>query len=129
MKLNSLIGHTRKPDIKFSRSDGKIDLSSRVAAALHLEDGDVIDIARQGGEFLLYIRYKAAEAQGKHICAAHPSNRLFNTKHYRIYSRVLANIFFDMARDPEAEVLRYPCGEVYVQDEKTVIPIITRCPL
>lgn len=61
-EATKLVNSRRRVDIYF-RSNGKIDISSRVAWALSMSVGDVISLAAIGREFYLYISRKAAEMQ------------------------------------------------------------------
>ncbi len=54
MNARSILGNTRRADISFY-SSGKIDITSRIANALGMVDGDVIDIMMWKGEFYLYV--------------------------------------------------------------------------
>ena len=50
--VRSILGNTRRADISFY-SSGKIDITSRIANALGMVDGDVIDVLTWIGVFYL----------------------------------------------------------------------------
>jgi hypothetical protein len=68
MTITSIISSTRRPDISFYRN-GCIEINARVARQLALSSGDVIDICRDGDEYFLCVRQRAASAVGRHTGA------------------------------------------------------------
>ena len=81
--MKSLLGNrSRRADITFYRN-GRIDITSRIAKALDIRDGDVIDIGYESGEYYLYCSSKApligrheAQCRSTHKGRLHPSNNL-----------------------------------------------------
>lgn len=53
--MESIIGCTRRPDITFY-SDGRIDITARIARQLSLSEGDSIDVGKACSEYFLYVR-------------------------------------------------------------------------
>ncbi len=126
--MEYMLGNTRRPDITF-HSNGRIDVSSRVAKILGLADGDVIDIAYDNVEYYLYVKYKGNTLVGRHEGMIHPTNR---NKHYcnnmRAYSKRLCGLILAMHRG--VSEVRLPVGEVETRlGLGKVLPIIVRCVL
>ncbi len=71
--MQSILGNTRKADITFHRG-GRIHISARIAKSLNLSRGDVVDIATDGGETLLYVKHHAPTV-GRHEGMVFPSNK------------------------------------------------------
>lgn len=88
MTIKSILGNTRRADISFF-SSGRIDITSRIADALCLQEGDVIDIMNEDREFYLYIRIRAADTCGRHEACCYPSKR--GGRHFRTYCRRLSS--------------------------------------
>ena len=87
--MTTLLPNTRRPDVSFY-ANGRIDITARVAKMLSLHENDVIDIALQGGEYLLYRKYKAESLIGRHEAQCHVTKRgLFRSNNIRAYSKRL----------------------------------------
>lgn len=86
-----LLENSRKTDITFWKS-GRIEISSWVARAIGLQNGDVIDIFFDDneGEYYLYVKLRAPLI-GRHVGVAFKSNRSGN--HFRVYSKKIAEFF------------------------------------
>lgn len=67
--MTTTLDNTRKPDITFHR-DGRIDITARVAKALSLRPGDVIDIAHDGSEYYLYVKHRNTVGRHEAQCRA-----------------------------------------------------------
>ena len=65
--MQSILGNTRKTDITF-HTNGRIDISARVAGILSLQKGDVIDVMDGGEEFYIYVKLHAPTV-GRHEAA------------------------------------------------------------
>lgn len=73
--MESLLGNrTRRADLTFYRS-GRINITSRIAKALGLRDGDVIDIGYERGEYYLYCAAKADTLVGRHEAQCHSTHK------------------------------------------------------
>lgn len=87
--MTNLLGNTRRPDVSFY-ANGRIDITARVAKLLSLQENDVIDIAVEGGEYLLYRKYKAESLIGRHEAQCHVTKRgIFRSNNIRAYSKRL----------------------------------------
>lgn len=84
--IESLTGSSRRTDVSFHR-DGHININANVAKKLCLDDGDVIDIGRDGVEFYLYVRLKNAQAIGSHHCRCTRTKK--RSCNFRAYSKQL----------------------------------------
>lgn len=119
--MDSIIGNSRRPDLTFYRS-GRIDITSHVARAIGLQDGDVIDIGRQGKEFYLYVRIKKEKAIGKHLGQCHSSKP--NSHNFRTYSKAICH---SLLGDTYGERLCLSVGHPEdIEGIGIAIPIITR---
>lgn len=72
--MTSILHNTRRHDITF-RANGCIDITSRVGKALDLRTGDVVDVAVDGRECYLYVKYRAGVVVGRHEAQVYPTNR------------------------------------------------------
>ena len=144
--MTSILGNTRKPDVSFY-SNGRIDIAARVVKVLGIERGDVIDVATDGDEYLLYVAHKGKEVSGAHEAQCYPSN-IRKTHNYRCHSKRLCDAMMAAVRTPlkctiEAaagrpsgkpqgtvakEPLRLAAGTAYESKSMgmVVIPLITR---
>lgn len=124
--MTSLLPNSRRPDITVNFS-GRIDITCRIARLLDLHPGDVIDVCQSGPEYYLHVRYSAADVVGRHEGQCFPTSR-GGRGSYRAWSVRLARALRDVAGCQDL-ILRLPCGEAAVIDEKIYIPIIIRCAL
>ena len=72
--MTTLLNNTRRHDVAFHR-DGRIDITAHIAKQLNMQAGDVIDIAKGQGEFLLYIKHKAETVIGRHEAQCYKTNK------------------------------------------------------
>ena len=87
--MKSILTNTRRPDISFY-PDGRIDITARIAKELDLRDGDVIDIAIDGEEYLLYRKYEGRNLIGKHEGQVHVTKKCVRScNNLRTYSKRL----------------------------------------
>ena len=117
---------TRRPDITVNIS-GRIDITCRIAKMLNLNPGDVIDVCKSGVEYYLYVRHLAVDIVGRHEGQCYPTSR-GGRGSYRTWSVRLAKAIRD-ANGCEDFILRLPCGEPQIINEKIYVPIIIRCAL
>lgn len=107
--MRSVLGSTRRPDITFHQS-GKIDITARVSNVIGIEDGDVIDLAEDRGEYYLYVRVKASDAIGKHEGRCRSTKRCKNgSRNFRAYSKRLCD--FVLSRSGSQGKVRVPTGK------------------
>lgn len=107
--MRSVLGSTRRPDITFHQS-GKIDITARVSNAIDIQEGDVIDLAEDRGEYYLYVRVKACDAVGKHEGRCRPTKRSKNGgRNFRAYSKRLCD--FVLACSGSHDRARVPAGK------------------
>lgn len=135
--MTSILGNTRKPDVSFYQN-GRIDLTARIVKALGIEKGDVIDVAMDCGEYLLYVAHKGKDVAGAHEAQCYPSN-IRKTHNYRCHSKRLCEAMMKVAGTPSAkaqgtvakEPLRLAAGMAYQSKSMgmVVIPLITRMAL
>ena len=83
--MESILGNTRKTDITF-RTNGRIDVSSRVAKMLSLHKGDVIDVLKVDNELYLYVKFHSPV--GRHEAACFPTH--IRSNHFRAWSKRLS---------------------------------------
>ena len=108
--MNCELKNTRRPDITF-HSDGRIDITARVAKALSLRPGDVIDIAHDTGEYYLYVKHR--NAVGRHEAQCHATYRGKTCNNLRAHSKQLClavlrvNGNYTIARLPVGEPLQH----------------------
>lgn len=133
--MTSLLPNSRRPDVTFY-PDGRIDITARIAKHLNMAAGDVIDIAEHQGEYLLYVRLKAAQTVGRHEACVYPTKRgKHHANNFRTYSRRLTDAIFRASSVPGGiaagkHPLRLPAGlTVSLPDIGLAIPLITRNPL
>lgn len=125
--MTSILQHTRRPDISF-HPRGNIDITARVTMLLGLEDGDVIDIYAEAGEFYLYVKHRAGSVPGRHEATLRPTSRQVKRCHnMRCHSRRLCQAMLDACN--ASDVLRLPVGDVVDLRGTMAVPIITRLKL
>jgi len=84
--MTSILERTRRPDVTFYR-DGRIDITAHAAIELGLKAGDVIDIARDGMEYYMYVSHKAEEVTGRHEAQVYPTSKCKRVCHnFRAHS-------------------------------------------
>ena len=105
--MQTILQTTRRPDVSFFPS-GKIDITARVARMLDLHPGDVIDIAINGSEFLLFVRVR--QASGNHEAIVRPTKR--RSHNFRCYSRRLCQFMISQHCTSHSTPLRVPAGRV-----------------
>jgi len=114
---------TRKPDLIFRRC-GMIDITSRVTNILGIQEGDILDIARDSKEYYLYVQKKGEELIGKHTAQCRPANKGQRRNYMRLYSKALANVILSATGGDKA---RLTTGEICeLESIGKAIPIITR---
>ena len=115
---------TRKADISFFRS-GRIDITAHLAKAINLKPGDVIDIAIDDDEYLLFIRHKAKDIIGRHEAMCYATNkRPRQTHNLRAHSKRLAEAVLAITG---TETARLNAGQTVTHTTYgTAAPIIIR---
>lgn len=109
--MTSTLENTRRPDITF-HCDGRIDITARVAKALSLHPGDVIDIAHDGREYLLYVKHH--NAVGLHEAQCAPTYKGRTCNNLRAHSKRLCQAVLKVngnyleARLPVGEPINHP---------------------
>lgn len=91
--MQSILGNTRKTDITF-HANGRIDISARVVKALSIQEGDVLDIMADEGEYYLYVRFHAPVV-GRHEATCFPTNPRSN--HFRAWSSRLCRFMLEQS--------------------------------
>jgi len=127
--ISLCLAKTRKPDVTF-HINGRIDITALVAKQLSLSEGDIIDIAKRKGEFLLYRKHKSGEIMGRHegrLCSTKACKSYCNN--LRAYSKRLCDVIFEET-GIEAEAVRLPAGLAEeTEGLGMALPMITRNPL
>ena len=122
--MKSILPTSRKHDISFHAS-GKIDISAHIAWKLSLAPGDVIDIVQSGGEWYLYVKFRAGTYAGRHVGA------VWSTAHgkgtFRTWSKSMCKTV--LAAAGATGRLRCPCGSEMQINSTKYITIIYRCQL
>lgn len=109
--MTSILDNTRRPDITF-HSNGRIDITARVATALALQPGDTIDIARDTGEYYLYVKHR--NAVGRHEAQCAPTYKGRTCNNLRAHSKRLCQAVLKVngnyleARLPVGEPISHP---------------------
>lgn len=126
--MNPILGNTRRPDLRVS-SDGRIDISARIARALSIRKGDIIDVITDGTEYWLRVSLRADRASGRHEARCYPTGRRSN--HFRASSRRLASALLCAcsARRSAAIPAGDPVPDAAADPSNTLIPLITRSPI
>ena len=120
-----LLQHTRFPDVSFSRN-GKIRITARVARALGISPGDALNIAVDGGEFLLYAIHIHDAGGFKYEAQCRPTNK--GGRNYLAHSVRLCRTLLDLAGVNDLKA-SFMVGPPFERDGLTYVPIITRRPL
>lgn len=127
IEVESILGNTRKADVAFFES-GRIDITSRVAHALNISNGDVIDVAKAGREVYLYVKIKGCNAVGKHKAQCHPTKTKTQCRNYRAFSIDLCKAILDIIGG--GGTARLAAGETTLLDGiGLAVPLITRINL
>lgn len=123
--MQSILGTTRKADITFHRG-GRINISSNISKQLGLNNGDVIDIMVDRGEYYLYVKHRAP-LSGRHEGMVMKSNRY--GMHYVASSIKICKYMLNLCQCKD-DILKLPVGEaVDIETCGTALPIITRLKL
>lgn len=116
--MTKLLTHTRRPDIIFYKS-GRILITSRVAGLLSLNVGDVINVAVDGGEYLLFA--------GKDMFGRHEARCRLSKKGGRTFvanSARLSRAMLDACK-VNGDRASLMIGEPTVRNGVTYLPVIT----
>lgn len=118
--MRSLLGrNSRRPDVTF-HANGRIDITARVARVIGIADGDVIDVAFEGGEFYMFVKLKAEECTGRHEAQCWATKR--GSHNFRAHSkRLCQNI---MRLSGATDVARLPVGDRALLFNKTTWAVI-----
>lgn len=117
--MKSLIPSSRKHDLVF-HSDGRIDISAKIARVLSLNPGDIIGISEEQGEWFLHVRLRAGCYSGRHDGKVFPTARgrgTWRTQSVKMTSAILK-------ASSSAGPLRLPCGQPIIRDNNKYITII-----
>lgn len=120
--MQTILQTTRRPDVSFY-PDGKIDITACVVRMLDMQPGDVIDVAVDGQEFLLFVRVR--QASGNHEAKVNPTKQ--NSHNFRCYSRRLCEFMIGKNCTSPTETLRVPAGKVRMHDVYgKMVSLVTR---
>lgn len=113
--MHSILQFTRRPDVTFY-ANGRIDITSRVAKAIGLHDGDVIDILEEiHGEYFIYIRHHADRVCGNHEATVHATKA--GSRNFRCYSSRMCHYILSMhGINGKGAILRAPAGRTINSD-------------
>lgn len=127
--MTSILDNTRRPDVSFYRG-GRIDITARVAKILKLRKGDVIDVAYDGWEYMLYVRSRGTVTVGRHEAKCFPTNRgKLRANNFRAHSAKLCRAILNASM--AADAARLPAGQPVMSRKLggMAVPLITRNPL
>jgi hypothetical protein len=125
--MESLLSNTRKPDLSFFK-DGHIDITARVAKSIGLEDGDVIDILKDGKELYLYVKIKSKDVIGMHAGRCRSTHPDKAHRNFRTNCKRLCNAIFDICNNDC--LVKIAAGEAFeIPNIGLVVPLITRINL
>ena len=116
--MAKLLTHTRRPDITFYRK-GRILITSRAARLLSIDQGDVINILVEDGEYLLFSQKNVF---GRHEARCHPSKkggRTFVANSARLCRAMLETC------NATGDRVSLMIGEPTVRGGVTYLPVIT----
>lgn len=118
--MTSVLGNTRRADITFHKG-GQIDITARVAKALALQTGDVIDVITGNGECFLRVKHRAARLVGRHEAQVYPTSKAVKRcNNMRCHSKRLCDAVLEMCH--VNDVARLHTGEMTAMG----MPLITR---
>ena len=118
-----LLDQTRRPDVSFSRN-GKIRITARVARALSLRPGDVVNIVVNNGEYLLYATH-IDNNFGRHEAQCYPTKK--GSGNYCANSvRLCRSLFASVGIN--ANNVAYMTGKPVERNGIIYVPIITLNP-
>lgn len=126
--MTTLLDNTRRPDVTF-HANGRIDITARVSKMLMLQEGDVIDIAIEGGEYLMFRKHKAENLVGRHEAQCHTTKRgKHHSNNMRVYSKKLCDAMLQAANATSSAGM--PAGATKeLSNYGTAVIIITRSVL
>lgn len=108
-----------KPDIRFS-DKGIIEISSKIATILGLENGDIAGFKQSDEELYIYLFSKASNRNYKGRCIQAKKTGKF----MRIYWKDLCNKIIEL--DGKSKDAAYRVGDPVRKEGKIFLPIITR---
>ena len=122
--MTDIVTRLRKHDVAFHAS-GRIDINRRAANALGLRKDDVVSVAREDGEYILYIKARAGEYTGRYQGRCYPTN---STSHnFRAYSIDIAKAVIRACG--RSGTVRLYTGKAIETGHGTGLCLITRNPL
>lgn len=120
--MTSILEQTRRPDVTFYPS-GRIDIVARIAKLLDIHHGDVIDIAVNGCEYQLYVKFRGG--CGNHEATVRSSKN--NGRNLRCYSKRLCDAMMRTQNSDFNDVLRLPAGECIANEHYgRMVTLITK---
>ncbi|MGN1228655.1 MAG: hypothetical protein ACI4T5_03260 [Prevotella sp.] len=121
--MENIIASLRKHDITVYRS-GRIDISARLAKLLSLQQGDSVNIAKDGDEFYIYVAHRNSTSHGRQYSACvYPSS--FGGGSFRLQFKQLAQRFMQLCAY-DGMVMRLPAGSPRPTVLSSVsVPLIT----
>ncbi len=123
---NSILGHTRRPDITFSRQ-GKVELSARLSRLLNLMPHDVVDILQDDRTGDCYVYCKHRSNGTRHDAQVFPTNRYGN--HFRLHSKKLCRAVFARFPYHKGNKLSMPVAEALQNIDGHEAVLIINLPL
>ena len=116
--MAKLLTHTRRPDITFYRK-GRILITSRAARLLSLDQGDVINISVEDGEYLLFSQKNVF---GRHEARCYHDKKGSNT--YSANSARLCRAMLDICKVSDDKA-SFAVGAPLLRGSVIHLPIIT----
>ena len=126
--MTDIVQHPRRPDVTFYAS-GRIDICCRAAKTLGLGKGDVIGIALIGGEYVLYVRMRAGEYEGRYQGTCFPTyHGKRRSNNFRTHYSDMAHAVIRACGRTGSERVKLYAGEVVDTECGTGLCLITRNP-
>ena len=121
--MQDIVTHQRRHDVAFHAS-GRIDINRSTAEALQLRKDDVISVARDNGEYVLYVKARAGTYQGRYQGRCYPTNS--QSHNFRAYSVDIAKAVIKACGRHDA--VRLYTGQQVETENGAGICLITRNP-
>lgn len=122
--MQKLLNRTRRPDITFCRN-GRVFITARVTRLLSLRPKDVINVAVEGNECLLYV-VNRDNTIGRHAASCYPSNK--HSRYFRANSSELCRAVLSISK-VRGDRASFMVGAPTRRNDTVFLPIISHRPL
>jgi hypothetical protein len=121
--MRDIVTRQRRHDVAFHAS-GRIDINRSAAMALGLQRDDVVSVAREDGEYVLYVKAKAGTYAGRYQGRCYPTST--GSHNFRAYSvDICKAVIKACGRITDARLFT---GDVVETEDGIGIYLITRNP-